>query len=95
MSRPIDLGLGLLDHQIVDCDGRRCGKVDDLEVAGVRDGKPVVAELLVGRRRKVHVPWDVVAKVDSAVHLKVRAEELGLGRADERLRPWLARLPLS
>jgi hypothetical protein len=33
--------------------------------------------------------------VDSAVHLKVRAEELGLGRADERLRPWLARLPLS
>jgi sporulation protein YlmC with PRC-barrel domain len=95
MSRPIDLGLGLLDHQIVDRDGRRCGKVDDLEVAGVRDGKPVVAELLVGRRRKVHVPWDVVAKVDSAVHLKVRAEELGLGRADERLRPWLARLPLS
>jgi hypothetical protein len=52
MSRPIDLGLGLLDHQIVDCDGLRCGKVDDLEVAGVRDGKPVVAELLVGRRRK-------------------------------------------
>jgi sporulation protein YlmC with PRC-barrel domain len=95
LSRPIDLGLGLLDHQIVDRDGRRCGKVDDLEVAGVRDGKPVVAELLVGRRRKVHVPWDVVAKVDSAVHLKVRAEELGLGRADERLRPWLARLPLS
>jgi len=95
MSRPIDLGLGLLDHQIVDCDGRRCGKVDDLEVAGVRDGKPVVAELLVGRRRKVHVPWDVVAKVDSAVHLKVRAEELRLGRGDERLRPWFARLPFS
>jgi sporulation protein YlmC with PRC-barrel domain len=95
MSRPIDLALGLLDHQIVDCDGRRCGKVDDLEVAGVRDGKPVVAELLVGRRSKVHVPWDVVAKVDSAVHLKVRAEELRLGRADDRLRPWFARLPFS
>jgi sporulation protein YlmC with PRC-barrel domain len=95
MSRPIDLGLGLLDHQIVDCDGRRCGKVDDLEVAGVRDGKPVVAELLVGRRRKVHVPWDVVAKVDSAVHLKVRAEELRLGRGDDQVRPWFARLPFS
>ena len=95
MSRPIDLGLGLLDHQIVDCDGRRCGKVDDLEVAGVRDGKPVVAELLVGRRRKVHVPWDVVATVDSAVHLKVRAEELRLGRGDDHLRPWFARLPFS
>ena len=95
MSRPIDLGLGLLDHQVVDCDGRRCGKVDDLELAGVRDGKPVVAELLVGRRRKVHVPWDVVAKVDSAVHLKVRAEELRLGRGDDRLRPWFARVPFS
>ena len=95
MSRPIDLGLGLLDHQIVDCDGRRCGKVDDLEVEGIRDGKPVVAELLVGRRRKVHVPWDVVAKVDSAVHRKVRAEELRLGRGDDHLRPWFARLPFS
>ena len=95
MSRPIDLGLGLLDHQIVDCDGRRCGKVDDVELLGVRDGKPVVAELLVGRRRRVHVAWDVVAKVDSAVHLKVRAEELRLGRGDERLRPWFARVPFS
>jgi sporulation protein YlmC with PRC-barrel domain len=95
MSRPIDLGLGLLDHQIVDSEGRRCGKVDDLELAGVRDGTPVVAKLLVGRRRRVHVPWDRVANVDSAVHLKVRAEELRLGRGDDRLRPWIARLPLS
>jgi sporulation protein YlmC with PRC-barrel domain len=95
MSRPIDLGLGLLDHQIVDCEGRRCGKVDDLELAGVRNGRPVVAELLVGRRRTVHVPWDVVAKVDSAVHLKVRASEVRLGRGDDRVRPWFARLPLS
>ena len=95
MSRPIDLGLGLLDHQIVDCEGQRCGKVDDLELAGVRDGRPVVAELLVGRRRKVHVPWEVVAKVDSAVHLKVRAAELRLGRGDDRVRPWFAKLPLS
>jgi hypothetical protein len=54
-----------------------------------------VAELLVGRRRTVHVPWDVVAKVDSAVHLKVRAAELRLGRGDDRVRPWFARLPLS
>jgi hypothetical protein len=43
----------------------------------------------------VHVPWDVVAKVDSAVHLKVRAEELRLGRGDDHVRPWFARLPFS
>jgi sporulation protein YlmC with PRC-barrel domain len=95
MSRPIDLALGLLDHQIVDSEGRRCGKVDDLELAGIREGRPVVAELLVGRRRRVHVPWDRVAGVDSAVHLKLRAVELRLGRGDDRVRPWIARLPLS
>jgi hypothetical protein len=95
MSRPIDLGLGLLDHQIVDSEGRRCGKVDDLELAGIREARPVVAELLVGRRRRVHVPWSSVAEVDSAVHLKVKADELRLGRGDDRLRPWFARLPRS
>jgi hypothetical protein len=48
MSSEIDLGLGLLDHQLVDRDGRRCGKVDDLELEGVRDGKPHVAAILTG-----------------------------------------------
>ena len=95
MSRPIDLGLGLLDHQIVDSEGRRCGKVDDLELAGIAEGRPVVTELLVGRRRRVHVAWDRVAEVDSAVHLKGTAHELRLGRADARARPWIERLPLS
>ena len=28
----VDLALGLLDHQLLDCDGRRCGNVDDLEL---------------------------------------------------------------
>lgn len=44
----IDLGLGLLDHQLVDCEGRRCGKVDDLELEGVAEGKPRVAAILSG-----------------------------------------------
>jgi hypothetical protein len=34
MSESIDLALGVLDHQLVDSDGRRCGKVDDLELEG-------------------------------------------------------------
>ena len=95
MSRSIDLGLGLLDHQIVDSDGRRCGKVDDLELSGISEGRPVVTELLVGRRRRVHVPWEAVAKVDSAVHLKREAKELRLGRGEDRVRPWIERLPFS
>jgi hypothetical protein len=44
----IDLGLGILDHQLVDCDGRRCGKVDDLKLTGMREGSPEVAAIVVG-----------------------------------------------
>lgn len=44
----IDLGLGILDHQLVDVHGRRCGKVDDLELEGVSERKPRVAAILVG-----------------------------------------------
>ena len=44
----IDLGLGILDHQLVDSDGRRCGKVDDLELEGVREGTPRVRAIVSG-----------------------------------------------
>lgn len=44
----IDLALGILDHQLLDCEGRRCGKVDDLELEGVRDGRPTVAAIVTG-----------------------------------------------
>jgi sporulation protein YlmC with PRC-barrel domain len=43
----VDLALGLLDHQLVDCDGRRCGNVDDLELDLGRD-RPRVEAILVG-----------------------------------------------
>jgi len=44
----IDLGLGILDHQLVDSEGHHCGKVDDLELEGIRDGSPRVAAILTG-----------------------------------------------
>ena len=44
----IDLGLGLLDHQLVDSEGVRCGNVDDLELEGIREGPPRVAAILTG-----------------------------------------------
>jgi sporulation protein YlmC with PRC-barrel domain len=93
MSDAIDLGLGLVDHQLVDSDGRRCGKVDDLELTGIREGRPEVAEILVGRRRAVHVPWGEVTKVDSGVHLRRTAEELRLGRGDVWARKLVAWIP--
>jgi sporulation protein YlmC with PRC-barrel domain len=50
MSGPqqVDVGLGILDHQLVDSEGRRCGNVDDLELEGLREGSPRVTAILVG-----------------------------------------------
>ena len=108
----IHLGRNVLDHQLLDRDGRRCGNADDLAIEG-GPGEPaeVVAILvgpgywpqragLVGRlagwlggARRVRVPWSEVEKVTSAVELRKRASELGLGIADDRLRPYLSKIP--
>ena len=44
----VDIALSVLDHQLVDGDGHNCGKVDDLEIAGLDGGSPEVVEILVG-----------------------------------------------
>jgi sporulation protein YlmC with PRC-barrel domain len=44
----VDIALSILDHQLVDCDGRNCGKVDDLEIAGLDGDSPHVVEIIVG-----------------------------------------------
>jgi hypothetical protein len=44
----IDLGLGVLDHQLIDSEGRNCGNVDDLELAGLSSREPEVTEILSG-----------------------------------------------
>jgi sporulation protein YlmC with PRC-barrel domain len=48
MSQSVDLALGILDHQLLDSEGRRCGNVDDLELEGVRAGAPRVEAILAG-----------------------------------------------
>ena len=47
MSR-IHLGRNILDHQLLDRDGRRCGNVDDLAVEGGPGEDARVTALLVG-----------------------------------------------
>ena len=107
MSEQIDIALQVLDRQLLDEDGRRCGNVDDLAV----EGDEVVAILvgpgwwpqragLVGRLagwigggRRVRVPWSEVKKVGAAVELKRPATELGLGHGDDRLRPYVDKIP--
>jgi sporulation protein YlmC with PRC-barrel domain len=43
-----DIGLQVLDHQLLDKDGRRCGKVDDVAIEGGPGELPHVVALLVG-----------------------------------------------
>jgi len=47
-SAPVDLALAILDHQLVDAEGRNCGKVDELELGGLDRGTPEVTEIVVG-----------------------------------------------
>lgn len=47
MSR-IHLGRDLLDHQLIDGDGRRCGKVDDLAIEGGAGERTRVVAILSG-----------------------------------------------
>jgi sporulation protein YlmC with PRC-barrel domain len=108
LTDSIDLGLNLLDHQLLDAEGRRCGKVDDLALEGGPGEELQLAAILsahagligraaawLGGGRRVRVPWEDVAEVGSHVKLRKRAGELGLGRGDDRLRPYLEKIPGS
>jgi sporulation protein YlmC with PRC-barrel domain len=109
---PIHLGRNVLDHQLLDSEGRRCGNVDDLAIEG-GPGEPaeVIAILsgpgywpqrsgwvgrlaaFVGGTRRTRVPWSEVARVNSAVELRQAAKEYGLGVGDDRVRPFIAKIP--
>jgi hypothetical protein len=112
LSQEIDIGLRVLDRQLLDKTGRRCGNVDDLAIEGGIGETPRVVAILVGpgywaqragwigaiagwigRNRKVRVAWEDVARVDAGIELKKTATELGLGRGDDRLRPYLEKIP--
>jgi hypothetical protein len=112
MSEELDLALAILDHQLIDCEGRRCGNVDDLAIEGGPGEEAQVVAILsgpgvwrdragllgrfaawVGGGGRVRVPWEEVAEVSSHVQLKKKATDYGLGRFDDRLRPWIQRIP--
>jgi sporulation protein YlmC with PRC-barrel domain len=103
----VHLGRNILDHQLLDKDGRRCGNVDDLAIEDAdvvaiysgpgtwpqRSGRIGRLAGWIGGSNRVRIPWDEVAKVDSAVHLRRSAPEYGLGKGDDRVRPFIERIP--
>lgn len=114
MSKSIDLGLNVLDHQLLDSEERRCGKADDLALEGNPGEKLELVAILCGpsvwRARagwlgrlaswiggggRVRVPWEAVEDVRSHILLRKTAEELGLGKGDDSLRPYISKIPGS
>jgi sporulation protein YlmC with PRC-barrel domain len=103
----LHLGHNILDHQLLDKDGRRCGNVDDLAVEDAeviailsgpgywpqRSGRIGRLAGWIGGSGRVRIPWDEVAKIDSAVHLRRTAPEYGLGEGDDRVRSLVERIP--
>jgi sporulation protein YlmC with PRC-barrel domain len=103
----LDIALNLLDHQLLDKDGRRCGNVDDLAI----EGDEVVAILAgpgywpqrsrwlgrlasrLGGGGRVRIPWSEVKSIESHVVLRQEAHAYGLGRGDDRLRPYIEKIP--
>lgn len=105
----IELGLEILDRQLLDSEGEPCGKVDDLELDYDGSGRPVVAAILtnpgalaprLGLAGKlmhalwhrlhpdkhpspIRLGWELVAKIDFAVHLTVQRREAGLTLSED------------
>ena len=112
MTKVVDLGLNLVDHQLLDRDERRCGNADELLLEGGPGESLEVVAIQSGpgtwKRRAgwtgrfaawlggggiVRIPLEEVSDVGAHVKLRKRAEELGLGRGDDRLRPYIEKIP--
>jgi hypothetical protein len=48
VSEELDLALAILDHQLIDREGRRCGKVDDLAIEGGPGEDAEIVGILAG-----------------------------------------------
>jgi sporulation protein YlmC with PRC-barrel domain len=114
----MDLVYRVLDEQLLDVEGRRCGRADDLEFDGDVGEPPRLANILSGSgtwhrrlprplraagarvfgsgvvgRDVIRVPWREVDEIGSAITLKGKARDLGLGQGDRRTARATEKLP--
>lgn len=74
-GRRLDAALNLLDRQLVDRDGRLCGKVDDVELQRRDDGTLVVTALLTGPGALGHRLPGVLGRMTLAVWRRLHVEQ--------------------
>jgi sporulation protein YlmC with PRC-barrel domain len=79
---PIDGALQLLDRQLLDCEGRMLGKVDDVELGPREDGALVITGLLTGPAALLARPGGRLGEVLVARWVQLRIAE------PHRARPW-------
>jgi sporulation protein YlmC with PRC-barrel domain len=103
--------LDLLDVELVDVNGRQCGRIDELELAG-RPGEPLeVAALLVGRGAwrarlpralqwlargvPVRIPWSEILEIDSQIRLSDTEREYHLNDGEWKPGRLISKVPRS
>jgi hypothetical protein len=98
LTESIDLGLNVLDHQLLDSEERRCGKVDDLALEGGPGEELVVAAILVGPDVwPGRSPWlgRLAARVARGGRQRIPWEEVDLVKAHVKLKRRASELGLG
>jgi sporulation protein YlmC with PRC-barrel domain len=89
MSDELDLALAILDHQLLDRDGRRCGKVDDLAIEGGPSEDAEVVAILSGPdvwRGRSGFLGRVAAWLGRGGRVRIPWEEVAAVESDVRLK---------
>ena len=89
MTKTIDLGLQLVDHQLLDAEGRRCGNVDGLALEGGPGEKLEVVAMLSGPgvwRSRARLIGRLAAWIGGGAIVRVPWEEVDSVSAHVKLR---------
>jgi hypothetical protein len=98
LTEHIDLGLRVLDHQLLDPEERRCGKVDDLAIEGGPGEVPRVVAILCGPdvwRQRAGLIGRLAAWIGGGGRVRIPWEEVEGISAHVRLKRPAAELGLG